>query len=215
MRLSFRALMYVLSEKTFWQLPPFPRLPDGIQAVVIGWVELLVTCLEKTVRMPFMVVPVCSSCSIFLGANWIRRSRAVLKSDGNGLRVTFDGKKEKKEYRTSHRCSPPCVKVYVDEIGVVSAIVDTSSSKSTVREDWLTHNQMLEAIVPHYIMTNIANGTNSKKLGLVSLNITPLQDQHKITTCIETVEVALNLSQTLILGMDWIYKTGTTIQLTK
>ncbi len=105
-------------------------LPGGIQTVVIGWVELLVTCLEKTVRMPFMVVPACSSCSIFLGANWIRRSRAVLKSDGNGLRVTFDGKKEKKEYRTSHRCSPPCVKVYVDEIGVVSAIVDTSSSKS-------------------------------------------------------------------------------------
>lgn len=59
---------------------------------------------------------------------------------------------------------------------------------------------MLEAVVPNYIMTHKVNGTNSYKMGLVNLNITSLQDQNKIITCIETFEVALNLSYVVTVG---------------
>jgi len=69
-------------------------LSDGSKMDLLGRVNLIITYLGKTVELPFYVV----SEPLFLmilGTTWIRKSGAILQSDGGKLRVTLGGKKEK------------------------------------------------------------------------------------------------------------------------
>ena len=181
-------------------------LSDGSKMDLLGRVNLIITYLGKTVELPFYVV----SEPLFLmilGTTWIRKSGAILQSDGGKLRVTLGGKKEKEDCRMDV-CSSPRVLVDVDGIGIVRAMVVTGYSTSVINRDMLTELQKSKA-TPSSSITILANGTQVKnELGHVSLNIT----FEGITTCIENVEIDSNMKYQLRLGMDWIDQTHAVIQ---
>jgi len=143
---------------------------------------------------------------LVLGTTWIWKSGAILQSDGRRIGVTLGGKEETKGCRTD-MCPKPFVSVDVDGIGRLKALVDTGYSKSSIGRVLLTDMQMSKGIPTSNIRV-LANGTQIKELGFVSLNIT----FQGITTCIENVAVASRLNYELILGMDWIDQTRVVIQ---
>ncbi len=179
---------------------------DQSKLDIEGCIRLNVSYLgSKVVEIPFMVVADLADPMV-IGANWIRKSRAVLQSDGERLKVNFSGRKENEDCKTI--CSDAIVTVDVDGIdGLVRAMVDTGASKSTIRKDLLKDLHMSKAITVFETATMI-NGATVTKLGLVSLNI-KYQD---INTEMETVSFAENMYHPLILGMDWIHKTRVVIQ---
>jgi len=180
-------------------------LSDGSEMDLLGYVDLLVSYLGKAVEVPFYVAN--TSCSpIVLGANWIRKSGAILKSDGRKLGVTFGGKEEFKGCRTD-ACASPFVPVDVDEIGLVSALVDTGALSSSVRRDMLTSTQQSKSTsTPRRSI--IGNGTEITSLEQVSLNIT----FQGVTTNIKNVDIESTMDDELVLGMDWINQTRAVIQ---
>ena len=67
---------------------------DQSKMDIIGCVRLNVSYhSSKVVEIPIMVVADLADPMV-LGANWIRKSRAVLQSDGERLKVNFSGRKE-------------------------------------------------------------------------------------------------------------------------
>jgi len=183
-------------------------LSYGSPMDVLGRVNLRVSCLGKTVELPFYVVAELD-LPMTLGTTWIRKSRAILQSDGSKLGVTFGGKKEKKGCRAD-ACSIPYVSVEVNGIEkVISALVDTGASGSYINREILTEAQKSNAI-PTHIYSTKANGTQIEELtGVVSsLNIT----FEGIVTSIENVFIASNTDDELVLGMDWIHQTRAVIQ---
>ncbi len=182
------------------------RLFDGSKNKILGSINLRVSYLGKTVELPFYVVEEASNLLV-LGTNWIRKSGAILQSDGKQkLGVTFGGKKEKVGVNKWY-CFRPFVSVKVDGIGKVSALVDTGATNCSIRRDTLTELQNLKA-TPISSVSTMGNGTAIKSLGLISLNIT-LQGK---TTCIENVRIMSHMNDKLNLGMDWIHKTRAVIQ---
>jgi len=185
----------------------FATLSDGNPIEVLGRVNLRVSCLGKTVELPFSVVAELD-LPMLLGTVWIRKSRAMLQSDGKKLGVTFGGKKEKKGWRMDV-CHSPYVSVKVDGIDkVISALVDTGATESSIKREIVTEFHTSKAI-PTYNSTTLANGKEIEELtGLVSLKIT----FQGIVTCIENVDITSNINDQLVLGMDWIHKTHAVIQ---
>jgi len=184
-------------------------LLDGSEIDLLGRVNLTVSYLGRTVALPFYVVDKLF-VPMVLGTTWIRKSRAVLQSDGRQLGVTFSGKKEKlwsKWFCRTDHCFTPRVPVNVEGVGMVSALVDTGAFYCSIKRDMLTEIQMSKA-VPTSRTRIMANGSKTKTVGLVGLNIT----FQEITTCIENVDIASKLDDQLVLGMDWIHKTRAVIQ---
>lgn len=182
-------------------------LSDGSKMDLLGRVNLIVTYLGKTAELPFYVVSELLFPMI-LGTTWIRKSGAILQSDGGKLRVALGGKKEKEGFRMDI-CSSPRVLVDVDGIGIVRAMVGTGCSNSFINRDTLTELQKSKA-TPSSCITILANGTEVKnELGHVSLNIT----FEGLTTCIENVEIIdSNMNDQLFLGRDWIEQAHAVIQ---
>jgi len=182
------------------------RLTDGSEMDLLGYVYLRVSYLDKTVELPFFVVEKSSFPELVLGTTWIRKSRAILQSDGRKLLVTFDGKKEKKGCMTDF-CPTPYVTVDVEEIDIVSAMVDTGSSSSSIRKDMLTSNQQSNATsTPRASI--MSNGAEITSLGQVGLNIT----FQGITTNIKIVDIESEMDDKLVLGMDWVHQTRAVLQ---
>ncbi len=183
------------------------RLPNGSRMDLLGYVYLCVTYLGKTVTLLFFVVAESFTLPMILGTTWIRKSGAILQSDGRQLGVTFGGKEEIKGCRTDY-CSSPRVSVDVDGIdGLVTALVDTGASGCAVRRDQLTDDQMSKVIST--TSTSItANGAQREALGLVSFDVT----FQGITTRIENVKIVSKSNHQLVLGMDWIDQTRAVIQ---
>jgi len=182
-------------------------LYDGSKVESLGYIRLPVTYLGKTVELDFYVHAELSHPMI-LGTTWIRRSSAILKSDGTKLGVTFGGKEENPDCSTETCCSLPYVSVDVDGIvNVSSALVDTGASKSSIKRDILKEDQKLK-VVPTSESSIIGSGTKITTLEMVSLNIT-VQEK---TTCIENVAIPSKMGEKLILGMDWIHQTRAVIQ---
>lgn len=182
---------------------------DGSEMEVLGRVNLRVSFLGKTVEIPFDVVAE-TIVPMILGTTWIRKSRAILQSDGVKLAVTLGGKEENPGCSTD-KCPSPYVPVHVDGIGVISALVDTGYSKCTVREDILTELQMSQAIQTSGTGIYLANGNHVKEqaeLYMVSLNIT----FEGITTCMKNVDIVADMEDKLVLGMDWLDQTRAVIQ---
>ena len=148
---------------------------------------------------------------MILGNNWIRKSRAVLQSDGTKLAVTFGGKEERMEARFSfsYNCYSPKVSVYVDGIDKeIKAMVDSGSKLSFIRSDILTELQKAKAI-PTSDRSTMANNAELKGVQeIICLNIT----FGGIITCLENVHIISNMDDKLVLGMDWIDKTQAVIQ---
>ncbi len=145
-------------------------------------------------------------CPMILGANWIMKSGAILQSDGTKFEVAFGGKKEKVWF-SKRFCTRPHTMVEVDGIGKVEALVDSGAACSVIRRDVLTDSQMSKAIPASDIVV-AANGNQIKTDGLVSLNVT----HHGIKTCMETIQIQSSMSSPVILGMDWIHRTGVVIK---
>jgi len=186
------------------------KLFDGSNMGILGRINLEVCFLGKTVEIPFWVSAELSK-PIILGTNWIRKSGAILQSDGKRLRVTLGGRKEEKAVLflqgRLNDCSSPRISVDVDEIGEVSALVDTGATPSCIRRDLLSDIQKSE-IIPTSAEATISNGKKVKIEGLVSLNVT----FQGIATRIEDVHVVSGENSPFILGMGWINKTRATIQ---
>jgi len=188
------------------------KLLDGSEMEISGRINLEVYFQGKTVEIPFWVSAELSK-PMFLGANWIRKSGVILKSDGKRLRVTLGGRKEEKavlflQGRLNY-CSSPRISVDVDGIaGEVSAMADTGCGSSFIRRDLLTDLQMLGATQTSSTLINLPNGKKVRIEGLVSLNI----KYQGIVTRVENVHIISNCIDPLILGMDWINKTRATIQ---
>jgi len=188
-------------------LPSSATLSDGSPMKILGRVNLRVSCLGKTVELPFYVVAELD-LPMTLGTTWIRKSRAILQSDGSKLGVTFGGKKEKKGCRTDV-CPSPYVSVKVNGIEkAISTLVDTGATGSYIKREIVTEPMKSKAI-PAHIYSTIASGTKIEEMtGLVSLNIT----FQGIATCIENVHIASKVDDQLVLGMDWIHQTRAVIQ---
>ena len=182
-------------------------LSYGSPMDVLGRVNLRVSCLGKTVELPFYVVTELD-LPMTLGTTWIRKSRAILQSDGSKLGVTFGGKKEKKGCRTDV-CPSPYVSVKVNGIDkVISTLVDTGATGSYIKREIVTEPMKSKAI-PTYNTAIIANGTQIEELTeLISLNIT----FEGIATSIKNVHIASKVDDQLVLGMDWIHQTRAVIQ---
>jgi len=129
---------------------------------------------------------------MILGPNWIRRSRAILRSDGRTLGVTFDGKKEDNRCSLKDFCPSPYVFVDVDGMGTECAVVDTGSKVSYIHKDMLTELQKSKAI-PTSRTTITGSGTVIKNMELVSLKIT----FQGITTCIKNVRTTSGINYRL------------------
>jgi len=181
---------------------------DGSTKDILGYVYLSVNYLGKTVELPFDVFakscddcpsdcPECArSSSWILGTTWIRRSGAILQSDGVKLGVTFSGEKENDDCMADW-CPIPYVSVDVDGIRKVKALVDTGAPECYIRRDLLTKLKKSKAI-----------SSSRCKQECVSLSIT----FQGITTFIENVNVESKLGKEFILGMDWIHQTRAVIR---
>ncbi len=184
---------------------------DGISKMdILGYVFLCVSYLGEKVEIPFFVVAEPCELPMILGTTWIRKSRAILQSDGTKLAVTFGGKKEKTEAVLSlFSCSSPYVSVdVVDGMDKVRALVDSGSKLSFIRSDILTEPQKAMAI-PTSDRATMANNAEIKGVQeIISLNIT----FGGIITCLENVHIISNMDDKLVLGMDWIDKTHAVIQ---
>ena len=69
------------------------------------------------------------------GANWIRKSRAILQSDGAELEVTLGGKEEVNEER---RIDCPQPRILVNVAGIdrlVNEMVETGAKYSAIRKE--------------------------------------------------------------------------------
>jgi len=179
-------------------------------ATILGYVFLCVSYLGEKVEIPFFVVAEPCELPMILGTTWIRKSRAILQSDGTKLAVTFGGKKEKTEAVLSlFSCSSPYVSVdVVDGMDKVRALVDSGSKLSFIRSDILTEPQKAMAI-PTSDRATMANNAEIKGVQeIISLNIT----FGGIITCLENVHIISNMDDKLVLGMDWIDKTHAVIQ---
>ncbi len=179
---------------------------DGSKADFSGRIDLLVTCLGKKVKMRFFVTDALSF-PLILGASWIRKSRAILQSDGTTLGVKLGGERENKGVKKN--CPSPYVPVHVDEIGLseVSALVDTGCRKSSVRKDLLSNLHMSKAI-PSSTNIILANNQQVELLESIGLNVT----YQGVTTYIERVHVVSKMDDPFVLGMDWIHKTRVVIE---
>lgn len=184
-------------------------LSDGSQMDIVGYVNLYVSYLGKSVKMKFCIVND-FRVPLVLGATWIRRSCAILHSDGVKIGVTFDGMEENKLTKWfTKTCPPPLVSVDLDGIGVVSAMVDTGTLFSVIRKDQLTELQLSNAIRKTISKDNADKPVIKRHgLGLIDLKV-PYQG---MTTCIENVEVESSLCDPFILGLDWIHKSRVIIQ---
>jgi len=153
------------------------KLFDGISKMdILGYVFLRVSYLNnKNVKLPFLVVDESCNLPMILGNNWIRKSRAVLQTDGTKLAVTFGGKEERMEARFSfsYNCYSPKVSVYVDGIDKEKkAMVDSGSKSSFIRSDILTEPQKEKAI-PTSDRSTMANNAELKGVEkIIRLKIT-------------------------------------------
>jgi len=173
---------------------------------ISGRINLEVNFLGKTVEISFWVVSELFQ-PIVLGAKWIRKSGAILQSDGKRLRVTLGGRKEEKAvlYLQGRQdyCSSPRISVDVDDINEASALVDTGCSSSTIHRDLLSDIQKSE-IIPTSAEGTLTDGKKFGIEGLVSLNV----KYEGIVTRIENVHVVSGENTNpIILGMDWIHQT--------
>ena len=176
---------------------------DGSYEKTLGYVYLRVSYLGKTVELPFVVqnsADDTDDCTpMVLGTTWIRRSGAILQSDGVKLGVTLGGTKE------NERCSAvqyniPYVPVNVEGIRRVKALVDTGAPGCYIRRDLLTTLKKSKI--------SVLNKTQLEKGECVSLNIT----FQGITTHIENVNVESKMANKLVLGMNWIHQTRAVIR---
>ncbi len=183
------------------------RLLDGSNMELLGCVNLFVSYLGKEVEMPFYVVPELLY-PMSLGANWIRKSGAILQSDGAKLVVTLGGKKQKEGCKLE--CSPPCLSVEVDGIGIVRALVDTATSRSSIREDMVKDSKI--PVIPSDIPITMINDSQEKTGGVVNLNVLYEYTTTRIENVSTTTNPKANADYPLILGMDWIRKSRVVIQ---
>ena len=182
---------------------------DDSEDQCLGLVKLRVKCLGKSVEVDFFVHDELSS-PMKLGTSWMRKSCAILQSDGLRLRVDFSGQKVKKACRTKVLCELPYVSVDVDEIGPMRALADTGCTSTMIRKDMLTEHQMSEVIPNQNMRIGLANGKQRQGLiiGCVDLNVT----YQGMTTFIEKASVVSEMTHKLLLGMDWIHKTRVKIE---
>lgn len=173
-------------------------LLDGTKMEILGHVNLnIVDHLGKSMEMQFCVVDDLFVPCI-LGANWIRKSRAVLQCNSESLTVYYGGVAE--EPGCGIECPQPRVSVIVDGIGLLVGMVDTGCKKSKVRKNLLT-GHLVKALSPNGHKTIIANGRIIEMQESVSLKV---EFERGISICLESVDVLDNMDYQIIFGMDWI-----------
>lgn len=188
-------------------------LRDPSKPFFLGYVHLDVSFLGKTVKKLLFSVWNKLEVPMILGARWICKSRAILKSDdGTELKVSLSEKKKKWYSKLFSKNDDNInylatkVSVEVDGIGPVSARISTNRSHSVIRRDLLMDLQ-LSKVIP----TSDATRKRSKVEGHVSLDVT----YEGMTTCEENVRVVSEIdypADKLILGMNWINKSRVVIQ---
>ncbi len=191
-------------------------LHDPNKKCLLGYVDLEVSYLGKTLKLPFYVVNKLD-VPMILGASWIGQSRAILQSDGTKLEVLFGEKKKSKWYSElfctdddeNYKTTEVSVELDDGGIGPVRARVSTGLSQSVIGIDLLTDQQLSKVIQISKTASRWAN-KEFKIDGFVSLNVT----YEGVTTCVERVRVGsgLDYPSILFLGMDWINKSRVVIQ---
>ena len=187
---------------------PF-SLRDLSKKFDLGFVNLDVSYLDKTVTKLLFRVVNKLHVPMILGASWICKSNAILQSDGSKLKVLFGEKKKNPWYwellGTDYEygnCIPTRVSVEVDDgvFGPVRARISTGNSQSCIRKELLTELQ-LSKLIP----------ISDEIKGLVSLNVT----YEGMATYLEDVHVVSEIDypeDELILGMNWVNKSRVVMQ---
>ena len=161
---------------------PAATLFDGTEVDILGCVDVPITNQDKRVEMRCYVVAELAY-PLILGANWIRSSGVVLIQHVSIETVNVCG------------------------IGPVDALIDSGcESGCLIRRDLLT-DSIMSKFEPKASMVTLFGGSKMRILGRINLEVCFLG---------KTVEtpflVAAELSNPIILGANWIRKSGVILQ---